>query len=193
MSDKYIDDLLLNHCKVKYSGKSCGQTYGHYKVVKPIIAYKKVGCKYIGKHGIITNTLENMSNSDIKTAIHSREYTIVDDLIEYETLCEQTAIVKLIIPTYAQIIRPMTQEWHYQNSYKFRTDMAIVEDIYLTCSDEKFDDKKYWCYSMHDPSFFYKIGQLITPKCKFNDNIAITCASGIHIFLTEEEAIYYNY
>jgi len=42
--------------------------------------------------------------------------------------------------------------------------------------------------SSHDPSFLYKVGQIMEPKQVFNDSIQEECASGIHFFLTRIEA-----
>ena len=42
--------------------------------------------------------------------------------------------------------------------------------------------------SQHDYTFFYEIGAVVTPKTPFDDDRWVECASGIHFFLTLEEA-----
>jgi Family of unknown function (DUF5758) len=42
--------------------------------------------------------------------------------------------------------------------------------------------------SHHDFSFKYGVGHIVSPKAEFNPDPKICCASGIHVFLTREEA-----
>jgi hypothetical protein len=48
-------------------------------------------------------------------------------------------------------------------------------------------------HSQRNRSFTYKVGKKVTPECGFNQNRCETCASGIHFFLTKEEARKYNF
>jgi hypothetical protein len=43
-------------------------------------------------------------------------------------------------------------------------------------------------FSGHDESFFYKEGKIVRPEKKFNNDPLTICASGIHFFLTREQA-----
>jgi hypothetical protein len=45
-------------------------------------------------------------------------------------------------------------------------------------------------YSMHDPTFVYKVGELVRPA-RFSDDIRVECAPGIHFFITRREAVEY--
>jgi uncharacterized protein YjbI with pentapeptide repeats len=42
--------------------------------------------------------------------------------------------------------------------------------------------------SLHDSSFIYEVGKVVTPANGFDDNRWNTCGSGIHFYITREEA-----
>jgi hypothetical protein len=42
--------------------------------------------------------------------------------------------------------------------------------------------------SEHDSSFKYKVGQTVRPTKPFDENRFLECASGIHFFITRQEA-----
>lgn len=43
-------------------------------------------------------------------------------------------------------------------------------------------------HSIHDPSFSYTVGEIVRPTEPFDTNRWNTCTSGIHFFITREEA-----
>jgi hypothetical protein len=48
-------------------------------------------------------------------------------------------------------------------------------------------------YSVHDPTFSYEVGQIVKPKQEFNEDWREECTSGIHFFITREEAENYDF
>ncbi len=42
-------------------------------------------------------------------------------------------------------------------------------------------------YSHHDPTFLYRVGEEVRPD-RFDDDIRVECACGIHFFITRKEA-----
>jgi hypothetical protein len=42
--------------------------------------------------------------------------------------------------------------------------------------------------SCHDPKFRYDVGEIVKPKKKYDPNSSNECCSGIHFFLTAQEA-----
>ena len=47
--------------------------------------------------------------------------------------------------------------------------------------------------SLYDNSFVYRVGETAKPTKRFNNSSTIECTSGIHFFVTEEEAENYDY
>ena len=48
-------------------------------------------------------------------------------------------------------------------------------------------------YGIYDKTFKYTVGEVVEPIDEFNENLNKWCASGIHYFLTEEPAYYWDY
>jgi hypothetical protein len=46
--------------------------------------------------------------------------------------------------------------------------------------------------SRHDAGFTYEVGAIVRPVKPFDDNWQEECTSGIHFFITREEAEAYN-
>lgn len=92
--------------------------------------------------------------------------------------CAERLIVKLEIPADAARSTATTN--------KCRASKAKVLEI----SDTK--RKRFFkkAVSLYDPSFIYKVGEMVEVS-NFNDNRWEECASGIHHFMTREEAITY--
>lgn len=42
---------------------------------------------------------------------------------------------------------------------------------------------------LYDPDFIYRLGEIVKPREKFCEDWTLECASGIHFFVTKEEAI----
>ena len=47
-------------------------------------------------------------------------------------------------------------------------------------------------FSKHDPNFKYVVGETVRPKEAFNDSLVSECESGIHFFITRQEAEHYS-
>ena len=47
-------------------------------------------------------------------------------------------------------------------------------------------------FSKHDPQFKYTAGQVVKPSEAFNDSLVSECESGIHFFITRQEAEDYS-
>lgn len=96
-----------------------------------------------------------------------------------------SVIVKLRIPADAQ----RTSSGGDWNGAKCRASKAKVVSIYGYLKDgtgKKVRLKE--ARSEHDLDFIYKVGKVVKPIEKFERNRFDTCASGIHHFMTEDEA-----
>jgi hypothetical protein len=70
---------------------------------------------------------------------------------------------------------------------KCRASKAKVLGIYSHNGSSKL-----MTYSRYESDFKYQIGKLVKPRRKFEDDWTQECASGIHFFLTQEEAKAYS-
>ena len=86
-------------------------------------------------------------------------------------------VVKLLIPEDAKRLSSISR--------KCRCDKAIVLEI----KDMNGKDINK-AYSIHDPSFVYKVGETVSVS-DFNNNRWAGCAEGIHFFINRQEAINY--
>jgi uncharacterized protein YjbI with pentapeptide repeats len=89
-------------------------------------------------------------------------------------------IVKLLIPEDAKRSSATGR--------KCRASKAKVLEI-QTCDGQKLDNVTAW--SGRDISFWYKVGSIVEPVEPFDDNRWKECASGIHFFITRQEAVEY--
>ena len=82
---------------------------------------------------------------------------------------------------------------------KCRASEAIVKDISVyvvprwnpLIKAEKLEIGLDAAYSTYVHSFYYRVGETVKPDEPFNENRWIECASGIHFFMTLEEALNY--
>lgn len=72
------------------------------------------------------------------------------------------------------------------SSNKCRTNKAKVLEIV-----DIYNKPRRKGYSMHDSKFVYMVGKEVRPKNGFDQDRWNECSSGIHFFLTREEAIKY--
>ena len=100
----------------------------------------------------------------------SRTILAAGDLIGWKKL-RSGVICKLRIPTEAKRVGGLIGR-------KCRAEFAIV----LEGEGE----------SQHEDGFIYKVGETVKPSKPFNDDPRIECASGIHFFITQEEAELYE-
>jgi uncharacterized protein YjbI with pentapeptide repeats len=89
-------------------------------------------------------------------------------------------IVKLLIPEDAKRSSATGR--------KCRASKAKVLDI-QTIGGDSLGNVTAW--SMHENSFVYKIGRIVEPSKPFDENRWKECASGIHFFITRQEAVKY--
>lgn len=95
------------------------------------------------------------------------------DIIGYKKL-DNGIIAKLLIPKEAKRVS--------STSRKCRAEYAKV--IALSEGTKG--------YSKHDDTFEYAVGEIVRPKAPFDDDWREECASGIHFFITKQEAEEYN-
>ena len=88
-----------------------------------------------------------------------------------------SAIAKLRIPSRAK--RTATPI-----GSKCRAERAIVLEI-KRVDNGKLAQK---AYSTHDDNFIYEVGKEVKPTSPYDGDFRVECTSGIHFFLTEEEA-----
>lgn len=90
-----------------------------------------------------------------------------------------TFIVKLLIPEDAKRSSATTR--------KCRCSKAKVLSIISVIGNEHTDSVR----SMYDRNFIYKVGKTVEVK-DFNEDRWNECSTGIHFFITENEAIFYD-
>ena len=93
--------------------------------------------------------------------------------------CRDEAIVKLLIPDGAMR--------SHGAGRKCRASEAVVLAIYNSDGEPIGET-----FSAHDPSFVYRVGETVTPREPWCEDRWRECASGIHFFITREEAEAYN-
>lgn len=84
--------------------------------------------------------------------------------------CKDNVIVKLLIPDDAKRSSA--------TSRKCRASKAVVLEVFGAET----------AYSQHDTAFAYTIGQTIEPEHPFDEDRWNECGSGIHFFITRQEA-----
>jgi uncharacterized protein YjbI with pentapeptide repeats len=94
------------------------------------------------------------------------------DLIGWK-LCQGNILVKLLIPKEAK-----------RNNATSRKCRAEYADVLEIIGADK-------AYSGHDSSFVYEVGKRVIPSA-YDEDFLNECSSGIHFFITKEEAEAYN-
>jgi hypothetical protein len=147
---------------------------GKHLVETPITGYKKITC-----------TCEEIPN-------------FLSKLIGKPTVVKTTnALAELEIPKGAVIIRPKISTMDYFGNVtnyvgtKLRTDHAILRNVKYGLMFEKIGNSNCTCYSSYNNNYKYNIGQEHTPIQPFNNDITYECTSGIHFFLSEDDAKHY--
>jgi len=102
-----------------------------------------------------------------------------------DKLTGREIVVELYIPASAKRTS--------STSRKCRASAAKVKGFYRKSGDKisKEDAKNYHAVSHYNSLFEYKIGDTVVPQHPFEENRWHECASGIHFFLTFEEAAKY--
>ena len=112
----------------------------------------------------------DLSFADLRKLYAIRTILPEGDLIGYKQLRGGT-ICKLRIPVDAKRVGGLVGR-------KCRAEFAVVLE------GEGF--------SKHDPQFKYTVGQVVKPSEAFNDSLVSECESGIHFFITRQEAEDYS-
>jgi hypothetical protein len=94
------------------------------------------------------------------------------DIVGYKKLA-RGAIATLVIPSAARRVNKL-------GSRKCRAEWAVVTKVEGARGDV--------ACSAYDPTFIYSVGDTVRPREPFNDDIREECASGIHFFITRQEA-----
>ena len=89
--------------------------------------------------------------------------------------CSDGNVAKLLIPAYAKRTSATGR--------KCRASEAVVLALYDRDGNEISE-----AYSMYDSDFVYRVGETVKPSKPFDENRWNECASGIHFFVTREEA-----
>jgi hypothetical protein len=92
--------------------------------------------------------------------------------------CQDDVIVKLLIPAEAKRSHAFGR--------KCRAEFAQVLEILGPKGGERKE-----ATSKHDGSFTYHVGDTVKPTQPFSKNWQEECESGIHFFITREEAVAY--
>lgn len=96
-------------------------------------------------------------------------------------------IIKLEIPEDAIRIKGRDS-----SDCKCRASEAKVLEIYREKHNIRYDGvllpNDTIAYSWHDPSFTYKVGDIVKPTEEFDTDRRNTCSTGIHFFMDREDA-----
>ena len=102
--------------------------------------------------------------------------------------CRGDKIVKLEILGKHNEMRPNVADNKYA---KFRCEKAKVLQIYDMHDVHNPVITYRWAQSIEKKNFYYIADEIM--ETKFNEDITKVCSKGIHYFLTEEAAFYYDY
>jgi len=97
-------------------------------------------------------------------------------------------IVKLRIEGNNNELRSSVKRCNMATS-KFRCERAFVLDIYHSVDKTIHVEKGY---GLHDTKFLYTVGEYVNVK-DYDKDVENVCSSGIHYFLSEEPAFYWNF
>ena len=136
----------------------------------------------------------NLSNANLKEVnLKGADLTKVSAIMTsyFHLQCPETgsfiAFKKLRDNKIAKLEIPADAKRSSATSRKCRANKAKVLDIFRVDNiEEKFEIS----YSKYDRSFKYEVGELVVPD-DFDDNRFNECSSGIHFFITLQEAIDY--
>jgi len=126
----------------------------------------------LGSANLRSANLRSAKNADL--AIAMTRILPEGDIIGWKK-CADGKIAKLRIPTEAKRSHAFGR--------KCRAEYAEVLEIYRGKRLVKSATSQY------DSSFTYKVGETVRPKSKFSEDWTEECASGIHFFITREEAL----
>ena len=144
--------------------------------------------------------LRGLSTNKGFTNCHINLSTIIDyDSFEFEStrvIKEGDIIVykKAVSPERAsrviiELLIPKEAKRSQAFSNKCRAEFAIVKSIRTIGGGETLDLVR--AVSFHASQFNYRVGETVRPEGPFNEDWRVECASGIHFFMTEEEAMNY--
>lgn len=100
----------------------------------------------------------------------------------FEIGTDRALIAKLLIPKHAKRTSA--------TSRKCRASEAMPIE-FLFIHGLQSDVAK--AHSWYDTDFIYELNKFVTPKEEFNEDRWNDCASGIHFFMTFEDAVHYNF
>lgn len=140
----------------------------------------------------------NLAGADLSCASLSGANLVGTHLVEAknsELIIAQTSILpegeligwkKLSNDAIAKLIIPARAKRSNATGRKCRAAYAQVDAIF-----DKYGKKIKTGYSRHEPSFEYKVGEIVRAD-NFDENRWNECASGIHFFITRIEAESYK-
>ena len=136
------------------------------------LGYANLRSADLGSANLRYADLRSAKNADL--AIAMTRILPEGDIIGWKK-CADGKIAKLRIPTEAKRSHAFGR--------KCRAEYAEVLEIYRGKRLVKSATSQY------DSSFTYKVGETVRPKSKFSEDWTEECASGIHFFITREEAL----
>lgn len=101
-------------------------------------------------------------------------------------------LVKLEIPANATRYQPRNSKCRASRAKVLAIYKVTIAGMTGKCFRDKKPDNTIIAASRRDPSFVYIAGQMLRPKSPFDKRFDRECCSGIHFFLTEEEALKFN-
>lgn len=132
----------------------------------------------------------SLSDADLRRANLS-DVTVNSTTAFYHLQCPEkgsfTAFKKLRNNLIAELIIPAKAKRSSATTRKCRASEAKVVKIWNYKTNEVFEKG----VSQHDSDFIYEVGKTVKPTEKFDENRWDECASGIHFFMTLQEAIDY--
>ena len=125
----------------------------------------------LGYANLGSANLGSAKNADL--AIAMTRILPEGDIIGWKK-CRDGKVAKLLIPTDAKRSHAFGR--------KCRAEYAEVLEIY------KGGRKVKSAVSQYDDKFAYKVGDIVKPTTKFDEDFTEECSSGIHFFITRLEA-----
>lgn len=148
-----------------------GDAYGIHVLGESIDGYKKVNCVI-----------------EYKKAVKYEDFSVQTEVLP------EKCVAKVKIPQGATVVRPYTEDIDGDKSIsnKLRTDTYEVLDFYSIDYQPNVIEKKIiGASSMHSPAHYpYEKDKRYTEK--LDQNVNKQCTTGLHFFLTKNEAFAYS-
>lgn len=177
-------DFEMRGCKIlkaifeycEYSGDIINCDFSHFNNIRGLSTNNGFTKCIISEHTLIDyNSFEFKSTRVIKEG----------DIVVYKKAISPERASRVIV----ELLIPKEAKRSQAFSNKCRAEFAIVKSIRTIGGGETLDLER--AVSFHASQLNYRVGETVRPEEPFDEDWKVECTSGIHFFMTEEEALNY--